>query len=529
MTAQPSSHHNAPVIAALKSALPPEAVVTDQATCVLMAQDVFTKALPALAVVRPTTVEQLSAAVQTANKAGVAIVPRGGGMSYTSGYVPAEADSIVVDMGGLNHIVEINAADMYVIVEAGVTWMQLHEALKPLGLRTPFWGTLSGRYATIGGGMSQNCVFWGCGSYGSGVDSVLGMEVVTADGALVSTGMLGRPGAKPFFRHYGPDLTGLFTSDAGAFGFKARIALRLMPEAQAFGYVSFSFPTYDALFPAMSALARAGLGSEVFAFDPFLQSQRMKRESLAKDVKALANVMKSSGSVFGALKDAVQIATAGRSFLDDVPYSLHVIVEGRNQPGVDADVKAVKAILSSAGGSEIENSIPKILRANPFGPVNNMVGPEGERWVPIHALIPHSQAIATQQGIEAIYAKHRDALDRYKIECGFLFITVSTSVFLIEPVFFWPDALTEIHRHYVEPEHFAKLTAFPEDLAARDAVMAVRVDLLSFFESVGAAHLQAGKTYPYRRGLSVDTNALITGLKAQVDPQQRINPGALGL
>jgi FAD/FMN-containing dehydrogenase len=528
MTAQPANFSSVAVIDALKAVLPPEAVNTDETTCVLMAQDVFTRALPALAVVRPATVDQLSAAVKAAASAGVAVIPRGGGMSYTSGYVPAEPDSVVVDLSGLNRIVEINETDMYVVVEAGCTWADLHAALKPKGLRTPFWGTLSGRYATIGGGISQNSVFWGCGQYGSAVDSVLGLDVVLADGTVVGTGMLAQRAGQPFFRHFGPDYTGLFTADAGAHGFKARIALRLIPAPEQWGGVSFSLPRYEALQPLMSALARAGLGTEVLAFDPFLQAQRMKRDSLAKDVKALANVMKSSGSVFGALKDAVQIATAGRSFLDDVPYSLHVIVEGRSEAAVEADLKAVRALAKSFGAEEIDNSIPKILRANPFGPVNNMVGPQGERWVPIHCLLPHSKGLTAMAGIEAIYARHQAAMDRFQIGCGFLFLTVSTSVFLIEPVFFWPDAMTEIHRHYVEPDHLARLKGFPEDLAAREAVQAIRADLLAYFLEIGSAHLQVGKTYRWRDGLTPEAERLAAAVKAALDPDRRVNPGALG-
>jgi glycolate oxidase len=529
MTASPRNFPAGQVIEALHAALPADIIRTDADTCVLMAQDVFTKALPALAVVSPTTVEQLSAAVLAATSAGAAVVPRGGGMSYTSGYVPAEADSVVIDMSRLDAIVEINTADMYVVVEAGCTWAKLHEALQPLGLRTPFWGTLSGRFATIGGGASQNCLFWGCGLHGTGVESILGMEIVTGDGRLVSTGMMGRAGATPFQRHYGPDLTGLFTADTGAMGFKARIALRLIPEAQALRFLSFSFERYDDLFPAMSEIARQGLASECFAFDPFLQGQRMKRESLAKDVKALANVMRASGSVFGALKDAAQIALAGRSFLDDVPYSLHVIVEGRHGAAADADVRIVEDICAKAGGTSIDNSIPKILRANPFGPVNSMVGPEGERWVPVHGMVPHSKAVETMRAIEAVFAAHQTQIDAYDIGCGYLCLTVGHGTFLIEPVFFWPDAMTEIHRTYVEADHLANLKGFAENLAARALVESMREAIIAAFQTHGAAHLQIGKAYPYRSGLTPATDALLQAVKRQIDPQARINPGSLGL
>jgi len=109
---------------------------------------------------------------------------------------------------------------VYVTCEAGVTWKQLYEALSETGLRTPFWGTLSGIHATVGGGASQNCAFWGSGRYGAGADSIVGLEVVLADGTVLNTGAAAQTNSDPFFRHYGPDLTGLFCGDTGAFGFK---------------------------------------------------------------------------------------------------------------------------------------------------------------------------------------------------------------------------------------------------------------------------------------------------------------------
>ena len=67
----------------------------------------------------------------------------------------------MIDMQELNKIIEINQQDMYVIVEAGVTWKKLNDALSPLGLQTPFWGTGSGLFATVGGSLSQNAINYG--------------------------------------------------------------------------------------------------------------------------------------------------------------------------------------------------------------------------------------------------------------------------------------------------------------------------------------------------------------------------------
>ena len=126
-------------------------------------------------------------------------------------------------------------------MQAGVTWAQLYEALKPKGLRLPFFGTFSGVRATVGGGMSNGALFFGTARYGTGADNLLGLEVVLADGTRVRTGQAAFKNGKPFYRTYGPDLTGLFTHDAGTLGIKTEATLRLIQWPEEYGYLSFVF------------------------------------------------------------------------------------------------------------------------------------------------------------------------------------------------------------------------------------------------------------------------------------------------
>lgn len=527
MTAQVVSSQN--VFDSLSNAVGNENLLTDDFSRSLYAQDVFTKSKPALAVVKPKSTDELSTVLKIAHENDIIVVPRGGGMSYTSGYVPAKENTLVIDLGRMNQVLEINETDMYITVECGCTWKSLYESLKGTGLRTPYWGTLSGSKATIGGGLSQNSIFWGSGQYGSAVDSVVGMEVVLADGSVVKTGSGAQVNGSSFFRHYGPDLTGLFTCDTGALGFKATATFRLIPEFKAKGFLAFDFKTPEDSISAMSEIARQGLAMECFGFDPFLQTQRLKRESLTKDVKALAGVMKSSGSILGALKDGAKVAMAGRGYMKDVDYSVQIIVEDRIDAAVEARLKDIREIAAKFNGREIENSIPKITRSNPFGPVNNMLGPEGERWVPSHGLFPHSKAKQAFEAIEAVFDQHRDLIDKYDIGTGHLFAVVSTNCFVLEPVFFWPDAYTEIHQNSVEAEHLAKLKTFDENLDARGAVHTIRTALGELYKELGAVHLQIGKTYQYRQGLEPNSYQVIQAIKQALDPKGLVNPESLGL
>lgn len=506
---------------AIVAAAGADAVLTDAAALELAGQDVFSHGPAPLCVLQPASVEALAAGIAAATAQGLAVVPRGGAMSYTSGYLADAPGAVLVDLALLDRIVAIDAVDMRVTVEAGCTWASLYEALKPLGLRTPLWGTLSGIRATVGGGMSQNGLFWGARA-GSIAPTALSFDVVLADGSIVTTG-------SETLRPFGPDVTGMFAADCGAMGIKARVTMPLVREAAAFAYGSFAFETPAQFTAATSEIARAGLASESFGFDPFLQAQRMKRDSLTSDARALVGMMKAQGGFWKGLKEGAKVVAAGRSFLDDARFSIHCIAEGRTQPAADADMAAIRAIVAAHGGREVENTIPKVLRANPFPPVNSMLGPSGERWVPVHGIVRHSHALATIDAIIALFEANADAMDRLGVGAGYMFLTVGTTGFLIEPVFYWPDAQAALHKQAVEPAHLAKLTDFPANAEARALVEQLRAEIITIFGCMEAAHFQIGRAYPLRERSDPAAWRVIEALKAAVDPQHLMNPGVLGL
>lgn len=517
------------LIDTLKETVRSGSVVTDDKERAFFAQDVFTSDLPAGVVVAPASTEELSAVVRAATRAGHAVVTRGGGMSYTSGYVPAEEGSVMIDMARMNRLIELNREDMYVKVQAGMSWKALHEALEGTGLTTPYWGTLSGLHATVGGGMSQNSIFWGSGRHGSAADSVIGLEVVLADGTVITTGSAAQVNARPFFRHFGPDLTGLFTGDCGAFGVKATVTLRLVPVLPGKAFGSWAFEDYAAMAKAMSEISRRGLASECFGFDPYLQRQRMRRESLAKDATQFMGMLKNSGGIGKAVKEGVKVAAAGRRFMDDVKWSFHALASERDDRVAQGCIDEADAIVRDAGGRSLPNSIPKLLSAHPFGNVNNMLGPDGERWVPVHGLVPHSRVVPVMDRVEALFAEHGKAMERLEVRHGYLLATVATNCFVIEPVFFWPDELFEMHRRYVETDHLERLPKRAANLPARQLVTTLKQGLADLFREEGAVHLQVAKAYHYHDGLKEAPLALAKAIKGIVDPAGRMNPGALGL
>ncbi len=517
-------------IETLKQAVGADNLSEDIDLRALFSEDIWAKGETADFVISPENTEQLSNAVQIAARAKMRFNPRGGGMSYTKGYTPETQNTAILDLSKMDKILEINADDMYVTVQAGCTWKTLSEALKPLGLRTPFWGPLSGYCSSIGGGLSQNNAFFGAGTHGPSTDSVTSLTVVMADGSIVKTGTAANPKGKPFWRQYGPDLTGLFLSDAGALGYKAEATLRLIPLPAAEGWASYEFKTRGPWAVAQAEMGRLGLASELFGFDPNLQAVRMKRASLAADVKTLANVVrKQKGGLLKGIKEGAKIALAGRSYMENVAYSVHWIIEGHSEAEVAAKMATLKAIAEKHGGTEIENSIPKIMRSNPFTPLNNILGPQGERWVPIHGIVAMGDGHKCLADIEALFDSMADEFEKYEITTGYLLTTLSTNGYLVEPVFIWPEEIHPIHEATIEPSVLKRIKRFESNPDATNMVKRARQGILDIFTQYGAAHFQIGRTYPYRENMSEETRNLLDGIKSLVDPDNLVNAGSLGL
>lgn len=491
-------------------------------------QDVHHAGNPPTAVVRPGTVEELASCVRIAREAGMAVLPRGGGLSYTQGFTTEAGPAITVDMGRLDRVLDVNVDDGYVTVECGATWKQLDEALAPLGVRTPFWGTLSGLRATVGGGLSQGAIFLGSATHGAAAESLLGLDVVLGDGSIASVGSHANANGEPFFRQFGPDLSGVFTGDCGALGIKARATLRLIPRLTETRHLSFGFPDARSLFESMAGIARAGAVTELFAFDPGMQKVRMKRVSVAEDARALGQVMKAAGGGLKGLKEGAKVVLAGRSFLDEAHFSLHMSMDGRDAADADARMALVRRIVGERG-TEVAATIPRVMRSNPFAEVNSMIGPGGERWVPVHGSVPLSKAVSMFQALEAVHARNRATSEQFGIDHGYLLCTVGDRAILIEPVLYWPDSRLLFHDRVLDPEYLAKLPRFEENLPARDAVDRLRRELAECFMQHGAVSFQLGRFYLFQEGLDPSAARLLAGVKRLVDPDGILNPGCLGL
>ena len=260
MVANEAESHN--ITQQLIAVLGADYVLTNDADREFYAMDVYTARELPIAVVQPGSVDDLVAIARLADEHDVAIVARGGGASYTDAYLPDTSRSLLVDTSRMNRILEINESDMYVTVEPGISWSEMTAALNAKGLRTPFWGPFSGLKATVGGSASQNAVSLGSGTFGISADSILSFDIVLPGGKILQTGSAAISTGTPFFRWYGPDLTGLFTGDAGILGLKASITLRLIKNPTHKLACSYGFDDFHSMAAGAAAAgtSRCGVG-----------------------------------------------------------------------------------------------------------------------------------------------------------------------------------------------------------------------------------------------------------------------------
>ncbi len=513
---------------ALARTVAPANLLTDEADRRFYGTDVYALRELPVAVVRPASIAELQAVVAAAAAARAPLTVRGGGASYTDGYTHSRPGGITIDTALLKRI-DIDEANNVVTVEAGVTWAELHAALLPKALRTPFWGPFSGLAATVAGSMSQHACSHGSSAFGVSAESAGGLDVVTGTGEMLTTGTAGGVGGIAFSRHFGPDLAGLFLGDCGAFGVKARVTLRLQRRYEAFEALSFSFDSFAAMHDAMRAVALEHVDDENFGLDATLQQGQIGRQAgVGAKAGIAASVMKNAPSFGAGVKSLVKMAAAGDRALKAASYAVHYIADG-----VDAGAAAAKAAvirrIASAHGSEIANTVPTVVRGMPFAPLTNTLGPKGERWVPFHTLLPHSAVRGFHQALGDYWEAHEAEMTRLNIVSGTMFMAVGASGFIYEPTFYWPDVRTIYHERVVPPAHLASVPVYAPGPDAAAAVKRMKGEIIRLMHDHGGAHFQIGKVYPYlddRNGPSV---ALLRAVKAALDPHAILNPGVLGL
>jgi len=217
----------------------------------------------------------------------------------------------------------------------------------------------------------------------------------------------------------------------------------------------------------------------------------------------------------------------GRRSLGGETYVMNVVIDESGAAAADARAAAVR-VIAARDGVEIEATVPRAIRSLPFTYPNDILGDRGERWVPTHALAPHSRTLEVIRALEGYFAAREQELRTHGIEWGYLVFAVGTRTTLIEPLFYWPDRRAAFHERMIQPQHLVKLPLLEPNPQASAAVQGLRTGLIELFAALGCAHLQIGKTYPYLQLRQAPAVQLLQAIKNAVDPARAMNPGALG-
>ncbi|MEU0337083.1 FAD-linked oxidase C-terminal domain-containing protein [Streptomyces sp. NPDC006193] len=353
----------------LLAGLPAEALLTDPDVTASYAHDMasFCPAGAPAVVVLPRTVEQVQHVLRTATELRVPVVPQGA-RTGLSGGANATDGCIVLSLVRMDRILEISPVDRIAVVEPGVVNADLARAVGEHGLYYPpdpsSWEqcTIGGNIGTASGGLC-------CVKYGVTAEYVLGLDVVLADGRLMSTGRRTAKGVA------GYDLTRLFVGSEGSLGVVVRAILALRPQPPRQLVLAAEFPSAAA---ACDAVCRIMAGGHVPSLLELMDRTTVK-----------------------AVNDLARMG------LPETTEAL--LLAAFDTPDPAADLAAVGALCEAAGATQVvpaEDAAESemLLRARRLA-LTALEAAKGTTMID-DVCVPRSRLGAMLEGVERIAAKH---------------------------------------------------------------------------------------------------------------------------
>jgi glycolate oxidase len=204
-----------------------------------------------LAVALPTTTAEVSVLMRLASEHRIPVVPRGAGSGLSGGAAGIEG-GLTIALTKMDRVLEIDRENLVVVTQPGIINAELKKRVAAEGL---FYAPDPASYeiCSIGGNLGTNAGGLCCVKYGQTRDSVLGLEVVLADGRVIRTG------GKNVKDVAGYALTHLFVGSQGTLGIitEAILRLRVMPPPRT-TMLAF-FPTLDGAGDAVARIVAAGI------------------------------------------------------------------------------------------------------------------------------------------------------------------------------------------------------------------------------------------------------------------------------
>jgi FAD/FMN-containing dehydrogenase len=297
-----------------------------------------------LAVVRPTTPEQVAAAMRVAAEHRVPVVPQGG-LTGLVGGARADSSSIALSLERLTGIEEIDASSATMTVRAGTPLEAVQRAADEAGFFCPLDLGARGSCA-IGGNLSTNAGGNRVIRYGMARDMVLGIEVVLPDGTLMTSLN------KMIKNNAGYDLKHLFIGSEGTLGIITRIVLRLYPKPACTMVALCGVPDYAAVTRLLAA-ARKGLGPLLSAFEVMWPDYW---NVVTRKIPGVRNPLAGDHGLY------VLVEAQGSDAAGD-PDRFQSWLEGLAEGGVVADAAVARSLADAAAFWGVRDAAAELITA----------------------------------------------------------------------------------------------------------------------------------------------------------------------